>query len=130
MAGLVHEIDEAKEIEKERKKEAKQAIELDEANVTKLAEEISTGMTRREVACLERRNNDAGSMEIIRLDDQRCWPDGKQLVSSRPLKPAEQQITLLEDHQPAETEEASENGPTEAAANGDRPRFDAEKSLE
>lgn len=100
MASLIQEIDSAKEAEKARKKKVKEEIETDEAAVAKLAEEISTGMTRRDVKCEERRNQEAGTMEIVRLDKEEHWPDKDKgaLVSSRPLKPAEQQISLITDH--------------------------------
>ncbi len=86
-----------------------------------MAEEVSSGITRREVQCHEIRNNHTGTMEIIRLDESTCWPDGKNLVSSRPLKPAEQQISLLDDHR----RERAEKEEVEVEED-----FDAEAALE
>lgn len=123
MASLIQDIDGAKDIEKERKKAAKEVIETDEANVAKLAEEISTGMTRREVECEENRNEETGTMEIIRKDDSKYWPDKKKgnLVSSRPLKPAEQQISLITDH---------ERGRDEGEEDGENPKFNPENAFD
>ncbi len=129
VASLIQDIETADKIEKERKKVAKQAIEADEATVAKLAEEISTGMTRREVKCEELRNEEAALMEIRRLDDEKYWPDKKKrdLVSSRPLKPAEQQISLITDHERGREDDGTE---TATATPQSEEGFDPESAFE
>lgn len=135
MASLIQEIDTAKELEKSRKKKVKEEIETDEGAVAKLAEEISTGMTRRDVKCEERRNQEEGTMEIVRLDKKQNWPDPKKgaLVSSRPLKPMESQISLITDHnRDRDGEEGAEGTTDEAApaAEGKPEDFDPEGAFD
>lgn len=131
MASVIQEIDEMEEAEKARKKSAKAEIEELRASVARYAEEVSSGVTRREVRCEERRNGEAGSMEIIRLDEEACWPDGKNLVSSRPLKPAEQQISMLDDHRRDRDGESEDEEGTEIDGEADdSEEFDAEAALE
>lgn len=90
--------DNMQEEEKKRRKEYKEELDTVTDEIYELRKSISARVETREVQVEERRNDAAKTMDTIRLDAQEYWPEGEQLVNSRPLNASELQIELLADH--------------------------------
>ncbi len=80
--------------ERDRARELKEEASTLEKSAKEKEHQVAQGVIKRMVDCHDVKNFDDKEVTVKRIDDEQYWPEGKDIVEKRPMRPEEWQELL------------------------------------